>query len=110
MRGAHGAPVMYRAAAALPLDDREVATAGLRGQLHVMAVAAGAMPDWSTMTVEGPMAGPGMLDAGWCEWAATVTVSGATHDLSDRVIDALAPGERYRTQRLVGDTEPLAGR
>lgn len=100
---------MYRAAAALPFEDRELATAGLRGQLHVMAAAAGAVPDWSTMTVEGPRAGLGTLDVGWSEWAATVTVSKATHDLRDRVIDALAPSRRHLIEDLVEDTAPLVG-
>ncbi|WP_347059653.1 hypothetical protein ABC795_04190 [Blastococcus sp. HT6-30] len=43
----------YRAAAALPYNDLERATAGLRGQLRVMAATDRAMPDWTTLAVEG---------------------------------------------------------
>jgi hypothetical protein len=68
--------VIYRAAAALPHDDRESAAAGLRGQLQIMAVAAGATPDWTTLAVGGPTE---MADAErWTrfEWTASVAVQG----------------------------------
>jgi hypothetical protein len=99
---------MFRAAAALPSNDREVAIAGLRGQLHVMATAAGAVPDWSTLDVEGPVAGGEITDAGWSEWAATVTVAVGAHHLSDSAIDALVSARSQWIRGTSADTAPLA--
>ncbi len=106
----NAAIVMYRAAAALPHADRERATTGLREQLNVMAAAAGAIPDWTTFSVEGPVEQVELHDSGWSEWAATVTVTGGAHDLSDRVIDALAPAVRRPGEATVEDTAPLVDR
>jgi hypothetical protein len=99
---------MFRAAAALPYDDREMAIAGLRGQLHVMATAAGAVPDWSTLHVEGPTVGEEITEAGWSEWAATVTVAAGAHDLSDTAIDALVSALPHGLRGTSADTAPLA--
>jgi hypothetical protein len=67
--------VIYKAAAALPYDDRHRATSGLRGQLRVMAACVGATPDWATLAVEGPTETPGAHGRTWFEWTATVEVS-----------------------------------
>jgi hypothetical protein len=68
--------VIYTAAAALPHDDRQSAAAGLRGQLQIMATAAGATPDWTTLAVAGPTE---MMDPAYqtrFEWTASVAVQG----------------------------------
>ncbi|MGY1736337.1 hypothetical protein [Geodermatophilus sp. SYSU D00684] len=75
-------PVIYWATTALPYDDRERATAGLRGQLRLMAFADGVTPDWSELTVEGPTEAVGRHDVVWFEWTATVAVGGQV-ELSD---------------------------
>ncbi len=62
----------YRASTALPYSDRGRAVAGLRGQLRLTAIADGMTPDWSTMSVEGPVEGKGLHGAIWYEWSATV--------------------------------------
>ncbi len=69
------ATVTYRAAAALPYNDRNRATAGLRGQLRLMATADGATLDWSTVAVEGPVTSTGLHGAMWFEWTASVEAS-----------------------------------
>jgi hypothetical protein len=83
--------VIYRAAAALPDDDRQSAVDGLRGQLRIMAVAAGATPDWTTLVVAGPVEMADAEDRTRFEWTASVAVRGATvlDDLPDP--DALPP-------------------
>ncbi|MCZ2860562.1 hypothetical protein [Blastococcus sp. VKM Ac-2987] len=98
---------MYRAAAALPYDDRDRVTAGLRGQLRVMAAAAGADPDWSTLRVEGPARGGEHRGTGLSEWAATVVVSGDRCLLDDRLIDALVPAAPRRSAATSEETSPL---
>ena len=62
----------YRAAAALPYDDRERATAGLQAQLRVMVGCDDMTPDWTTLAVDGPTEAPGMRGRSWFEWTATV--------------------------------------
>ncbi|MGZ4618565.1 MAG: hypothetical protein ACXV3F_07520 [Frankiaceae bacterium] len=79
--------MMYRAAAAVPYDNSERVTAGLRGQLGMMALATGATPDWTTLAVEGPTAAVGLRGRGWFEWTATVMVDGG-EDISDDEVDA----------------------
>jgi hypothetical protein len=64
-----------RAAAALPHDDRDRALACLREQLRVMSDAAGAAPDWTTLTVTGPVEMPGADPAARFEWTACVVVA-----------------------------------
>jgi hypothetical protein len=68
--------VIYKAAAALAHANRESATAGLRGQLRIMAVAAGATPDWTTLAVAGPTEMAGTEDRMRFEWTASVAVQG----------------------------------
>ena len=97
MRGPQPEPVRYVAAAALPYVGRERAAAGLRSQLRLMALAAAATPDWSTLTVPGPTEVLGARGRVWCEWTATVEVAGGEH-LVDASIEALMvpvlPGAR----------------
>ena len=81
--------MIYRAAAALPHDDRDLATADLRGQLRLMAVAAGGTPNWSTLEVRGPVQVVGLHRAVWHEWTATVSVNGCRYDLDDASVDAV---------------------
>ena len=70
--------MIYRAAAALPHENRTEALDGLRGQLRVMAVAAGATPDWTTLTVAGPDEVAGAQQRMRFEWHASVVVHGLT--------------------------------
>jgi hypothetical protein len=98
---------MYRAAAALPFDDRDRVTAGLRGQLQVMAAAAGADPDWSTLRVDGPARRSEQHGAGLSEWTATVVVSAGAHDLSDPSIDALLAKAVRSATTTAQETSPL---
>jgi hypothetical protein len=93
--------VTYKAAAALPYDDRERAVAVLRGQLRLMAIAGGIMPDWSTLEVAGPTEPPGLRRAGWFEWHASVR----THDgqLLEEPTDGWA-----RPDRSADETAPFA--
>ena len=99
--------VMYRAAAALPFDDRDRVTAGLRGQLRVIAAAAGADPDWSTLRVEGPVRGGEHRGTGLSEWAATVVVPGGRCLLDDRSVDAFLSGSPRRSAATSEETSPL---
>jgi hypothetical protein len=70
--------VIYRAAAALPHENRAAALDGLRGQLRIMAVAAGATPDWTTLIVAGPDEVAGAQQRMRFEWHASVVVHGLT--------------------------------
>ena len=89
--------MIYRAAAALPDDDRQLAVDGLRGQLRIMAVAGGATPDWTTLVVAGPVEMAGGEDRTRFEWTASVTVRGAT------VLDDLADPDALPPARTVDD-------
>jgi hypothetical protein len=62
----------YRAAAALPHNDRERVTAALCEQLRIMAVARRVNPDWETLSVDGPVEWPDRRGQLWFEWTATV--------------------------------------
>ncbi|MGY1915246.1 hypothetical protein ABC795_09590 [Blastococcus sp. HT6-30] len=101
---------MYRAAAALPFDDRDRVTAGLRGQLRVMAAAAGADPDWSTLRVEGPVRVGKYRGVGLSEWSATVVVSGDGAALDDRLLDLLLPATPRPAGASAEETAPLVQR
>ena len=101
---------MYRAAAAVPFDDRDRVIAGLRGQLRVMAAAAGADPDWSTLRVQGPVERGSDHDTGLSEWTATVVVTGGSPALDDRWIDALRPHTARRVGATAEMTSPLVDR
>ena len=87
---------MYRAAAAYPYVNRERATAALQAQLRVVAAAGGAVPDWTTLEVEGPTEQPGMHGRVWFEWTATVNANGGrdlTRDPIDDDVPAVSGGE-----------------
>ncbi|MGY1846448.1 MULTISPECIES: hypothetical protein [unclassified Blastococcus] len=99
--------MMYRAAAAVPFSDRDRVTAGLRGQLRVMAAAAGADPDWSTLRVQGPARPVQGQNTELTEWTATVVVTGGAAALDDRLIDALRPGVPRRAAASAEATSPL---
>ena len=99
---------MYRAAAALPYDNLERATAGLCGQLRVMAGAGEATPDWSTLAIEGPTEAVGLPDRTWFEWTATVVVDGGVVG-SDEALDAAIPAARRPAETLAAEeTAPLS--
>ena len=68
--------MIYQAAVALPHDDRVVATDQLQRQLRVMAAAAGATPDWTTLAVTGPTDMPDAEAWTRFEWTASVTFRG----------------------------------
>ena len=70
--------MIYRAAAALPHEDRTRALPGLRGQLRIMAVAAGTTPDWTTLTVVGPDEIADAQAPTRFEWHASVVVHGGS--------------------------------
>jgi hypothetical protein len=95
---------MFRAAAALPHNDRERATSGLRGQLRLMAAAAGGTANWSTLDVAGPVTTPGR-SATWFEWTASVTVVGVEDQADDDALDAALPIPRKSS---IENTAPLA--
>ena len=85
-----GNTTIYQAAAAVPHANSEWATYGLACQLRVMAVAAGATPDWTTLAVTGPTEVAGAQDRARFEWTASVTVHGAgVFDIPDP--DAFPP-------------------
>ena len=77
---------MLTARAAYPYVDRQLATAGLRGQLRIMAAAGGGTPDWSTLSVEGPDRATGLHGRILFEWTASVTVVGG-RDLTRDPLD-----------------------
>ena len=62
----------YRAAAALSSDDTVLATEQLQERLQLIATAGGRVPDWSTLAVDGPTAGPEWRGQSWFEFTATV--------------------------------------
>ena len=101
---------MYRAAAAVPFDDPDRVTAGLRGQLRVMAAAAGADPDWSTLRVQGPVRRGAHRGMRLSEWTATVVVTGASPTLDDRWIDALRPAMPRPIGAAAEVTSPFVNR
>jgi len=80
--------VILRAAAALPHDDGERASVVLSQQLRVMATAAGATPQWTTLTVTGPTEMAGADEETRFEWTALVTVhpNGALETLPDEAL------------------------
>ena len=79
--------MLYKAAAAYPYVDRERATAALRGQLRLIALAGGGRPDWSTLVVEGPIEAPGLRGRTWFEWTASVNADGGRDLTKDPVDD-----------------------
>ncbi|MCU1668981.1 MAG: uncharacterized protein JWP40_1908 [Blastococcus sp.] len=94
--------VTYKAAAALPYDDRERAAAGLRGQLCIMAIAGRATPDWSTLEIAGPTEMPGLHGGiSWFEWHGSVLTRNS--ELLEE-----PSGARARSDRSAEQTAPLA--
>ena len=78
--------MIYRAAAAYPYDNAEEATTALRGQLRIMTLAGGGIPDWSTLAVEGPTESTGLHGPPWYEWIATLRAYGG-RDLTRESLD-----------------------
>ncbi len=64
--------MIFTVVRALPYDDRQRATVGLRRLLGERVAAAGRNPDWDTFTVEGPIEVTGLHGRTWFEWTATV--------------------------------------
>jgi hypothetical protein len=89
--------VIYKAAAALPHDDRELATDALRDQLRIMALAAEATPDWATLDVAGPTEMAGTEDRTRFEWTASVAVPGGI------IFDALPDPDAFPSPSAVDD-------
>jgi hypothetical protein len=75
--GSCGATI-HQAAAALPHQNRGRATARLRDQLTVMALAAGLTPDWSTLAVTGPTEMTGTQHGARFEWTGRVAMRGSS--------------------------------
>jgi hypothetical protein len=63
---------MFTATAAYPYVNADRATAGLRAQLREIVATAGAVADWTAMTVAGPTEAAGARGRTWYEWSATV--------------------------------------
>jgi hypothetical protein len=91
------APAIYKAAAALPHDNRKRATDGLRDQLRIMAGAAGATPDWTTLVVTGPTEMDEVPDPTRFEWTASVAVPGGS------VLDTLPDPDALLTAWAAAD-------
>ncbi len=96
--------MLYRAAASLLTEDREQASAELRGQLRVIADAVGSTPDWTTFRVDGPTQAPGWGGLSRFEWSATVS---AEDDGEDVDLDALV-GDAEATSPAAAETQPFA--
>lgn len=62
----------YRATVALPYDDLERATSGLRTELHYALALVDRMADWSTLHVQGPTEVQGASGRTWYRWTASV--------------------------------------
>ena len=62
------------ATTALPYENLERATAGLRGQLRLQLLDGGddGLPDWSTLQIAGPVTTTDARGRTWYEYAATV--------------------------------------
>ena len=95
--------MLYRAAAALPSDDRERATAELRGQLRVIAAAVGSVPDWTTLVVDGPTELAEWSGQSWFEWSATVSVVDDGEDVGTGLLVEDAGPSGW----LVEETQPF---
>ncbi len=62
----------FTATVALPYDDPERATTRLRGELRHALATVGEVPDWTTLTVDGPTEVKGASGRTWYRWTATV--------------------------------------
>ena len=96
--------MLYRAAASLPTEDAEQATAELRGQLRIIAGAVGSTPDWTTFRVDGPTHVPGWDGPSRFEWSATVSAEDDDQDVDP---DAFV-GDAEPTSPAAGQTQPFA--
>lgn len=99
--GSGGASV-YQAAAALPHRNRGRATEGLRGQLTIMALAAGLTPDWSTLAVTGPTEMAGTQQGARFEWTGRVAMRG-----SSSLVALPDPDAFPQLPAAYGDTVPF---
>lgn len=95
--------MLYRAAASLPTEDREHASAELHEQLRVIAGAVGSTPDWATFHVDGPARVPGRGGRCWFEWSATVSAEDIGEEVDDPDVWNAEP-----TSALAGQTQPFA--
>ncbi|MGY1633056.1 hypothetical protein ACI784_15245 [Geodermatophilus sp. SYSU D01186] len=65
--------MIFTATTALPYEHLDRATAGLRAMLRVPLLADDiALPDWSTLQANGPVARIDSKGRAWYEYAATV--------------------------------------
>ncbi len=96
--------MLYRAAASLSTEDREQASAELRGQLRVIADAVGSTPDWTTFRVNGPTHVPGWGGQSRFEWSATVSAEDGDEDVDP---DTLV-GDAEPTSPAAAETQPFA--
>ena len=62
----------FTATASYPYIDPDRATAGLRARLRELVAAVGGTPDWSTLSVTGPIKINGAHGRTWFEWTGTV--------------------------------------
>ncbi len=105
MRPVHGeSRMLYRAAASLPSEDQEQASAELHRQLRVIAGAVGVTPDWTTFRIDGPTHVPGRGGQSRFEWSATVSAEDPDQDVDpDALVDDAEP-----ISVASGETQPFA--
>ncbi len=96
--------MLYRAAASLPSEDQEQASAELRRQLRVIVGVVGVTPDWTTFRIDGPTHVPGWGGQSRFEWSATVSAEDDDQDVDP---DALV-GDAEPTSDAAGQTQPFA--
>jgi hypothetical protein len=90
----------------VPDVNRESAIDGLRGQLRVMAVAAGATLDWTTLAVAGPTEMAGAGDRTRFEWRASVAGRGVS--ILDTLPDPdVVPPARSAASSAADETMPF---
>jgi hypothetical protein len=90
----------------VPDVNRESAIDGLRGQLRVMAVAAGATLDWTTLAVAGPTEMAGAGDRTRFEWRASVAGHGVS--ILDTLPDPdVVPPARSAASSAADETMPF---
>jgi hypothetical protein len=97
-----GGATIHQAAAALPHQNRSRATKALRGQLTIMAFAAGLTPDWSTLAVTGPTEMTGTQQGARFEWTGRVAMRG-----SSPLVALPDPDAFPQHPAANGDTEPF---
>jgi hypothetical protein len=92
-----GNTLIYRAAAALPHANRDLATHALACQLRIMATAAGGTVDWTTLAMTGPTNVSDAPERARFEWTARVAVRGAS------VVDTLPDPDAFPPARAAAD-------